>query len=83
MCIDAATDRELMEFGLKMSKGNCQRFDMKKAGAGWVIDAECAFGPVKNVTKTTISGDFQSTVRSAWKERWRAFPAQAAARSRR
>ena len=32
MCIDAATDRELMEFGLKMSKGNCQRFDMKKTG---------------------------------------------------
>jgi hypothetical protein len=62
MCIDAATDRELMEFGLKMSKGNCQRFDMKKTGAGWVIDAACAFGPVKNVTKTTITGDFQSTV---------------------
>ena len=28
MCIDAATDRELIEFGLKMSKGSCQRFDM-------------------------------------------------------
>lgn len=63
MCIDAATDREMMEFGLKMSKGSCQRFDMKKTGAGWVIDAECAFGPVKNVTKTTITGDFQSTVK--------------------
>lgn len=62
MCIDAATDREIMEFGLKMSKGNCQRFDMKKTGAGWVIDAACAFGPVKNVTKTTITGDFQSSV---------------------
>ena len=62
MCIDAATDREMMEFGLKMSKDNCARFDMKKAGGGWVIDAECSFGPVKNVTKTTISGDFQSSV---------------------
>lgn len=63
MCIDAATDRELMEFGLKMSKGACQRFDMKKTGAAWVIDAECAFGPVKSVTKTTISGDFQSSMK--------------------
>lgn len=62
MCIDAATDRELMEFGLKMSKGSCSRFDMKKAGAGWVIDAECTFGPVKNVTKTTITGDFQYAI---------------------
>jgi Protein of unknown function (DUF3617) len=62
MCIDAATDREMMEFGLKMSKGNCPKFNMKRAGANWVIDAECAFGPVKSVTKTTISGDFQSTM---------------------
>ena len=45
MCLDAVTDRELMEFGLKMSKGTCQRFDMKKAGAGWVINAECALRP--------------------------------------
>jgi Protein of unknown function (DUF3617) len=62
MCIDAATDREMMEFGLKMSRGNCKRFDMRRAGATWVIDAECAFGPLKSVTKTTISGDFQSAV---------------------
>ncbi|MBX9588199.1 MAG: hypothetical protein K2X43_02770 [Hyphomonadaceae bacterium] len=63
MCIDAATDREMMEFGLKMSKGSCPRFDMKRAGATtWVIDAECTFGPVKSVTKTTISGDFQKTL---------------------
>jgi hypothetical protein len=62
MCIDAATDREMMEFGLKMSRGSCKRFDTRRAGATWVIDAECAFGPVKSVTKTTISGDFQSAV---------------------
>jgi len=62
MCIDAATDRELMEFGLKMSKDSCKRYDMRKTGSGWVIDADCAFGPVKSVTKTTISGDFQSTM---------------------
>jgi hypothetical protein len=62
MCIDAATDRELMEFGLKMSKGSCKRFDTKRAGAAWIIDAECAFGPVTSVTKTTISGDFQSSI---------------------
>ena len=62
MCIDAATDRDLMDFGLKMSKDSCKRYDVKRAGAAWVIDAECTFGPVRSTTKTTISGDFQSTV---------------------
>jgi hypothetical protein len=61
-CIDAATDREMMEFGLKMSKDTCKRYDVKRAGGTWTIDAECAFGPVKNVSRTTISGDFQSTM---------------------
>src|SRR5262245_29134082 len=28
VCLDAATDRELMEFGLRMSKDACTRFDM-------------------------------------------------------
>lgn len=62
MCIDPATDREMMEFGLKMSKDACKRFDMKRAGGTWTIDAECAFGGMKTTTKTTISGDFQSSM---------------------
>ena len=62
MCVDANTDRDLMEFGLRMSKDSCTRYDIKRAGASFVIDAACTFGPVKSVTKTTISGDFQSTV---------------------
>jgi hypothetical protein len=62
MCIDAATDREMMEFGLKMSKDACKRFDTRKSGGTWVIDAECAFGTMKTATKTTISGDFQSSM---------------------
>ncbi len=62
MCIDAATDREMMDFGLRMSKDACKRYDMKREGKSWVIDAECAFGPIKSVTHTIISGDFQSLV---------------------
>jgi hypothetical protein len=62
MCVDAATDREMMDFALKISKGNCPRFDMKRAGASYVVDAECALGPIKSSTKTTITGDFQSSV---------------------
>ncbi len=62
MCIDAATDREMMEFGLKMSKDSCKKFDSRRAGMAWVIDAECSFGSMKSVTKTTITGDFQTTM---------------------
>jgi hypothetical protein len=61
VCLDAATDRELMEFGLRMSKDVCTRFDMKRAGGNLVIDSECSFGPVSSTTRTTMSGDFQST----------------------
>jgi Protein of unknown function (DUF3617) len=62
MCIDAATDKDLMNFGLKMSKDSCKRYDVKRTGGTWLIDADCTFGPVKSVTKTTISGDFQSSI---------------------
>ena len=61
VCIDASTDREIMEFGLRMSKKTCAKYVMKRESKGFVIDAECAFGPVKSVTRTTISGDFQSS----------------------
>ena len=62
MCIDAATDRDLMDFGLRMSKDTCKRYDVKRSGKTWTIDAECSFGPVKSVTRTRVSGDFQARV---------------------
>lgn len=62
MCIDAATDRELMDFGLKMSKDTCARYDVRGKGTKWSIDAECTFGPLKSATRTQISGDFQTRV---------------------
>jgi Protein of unknown function (DUF3617) len=62
MCIDAATDRELMDFGLKMSKDGCTRYDVRGKGSKWTIQAECALGPIKSLTHTSISGDFQSRV---------------------
>jgi hypothetical protein len=62
ICIDPATDRELLEFGLRMSKKTCSRYDMKRVGKTWVIDAQCSLGPVSSATHTTISGDFQSAM---------------------
>jgi hypothetical protein len=62
ICIDAATDRELLEFGLRMSRKTCSRYDMKRVGKAWVIDAQCTLGPIVSTTRTTISGDFQSAM---------------------
>jgi hypothetical protein len=62
MCIDAATDKEVMNFGLKLSRDNCKRYDIRRAGKAWVINADCNFGPVRSSTKTTVSGDFQSSI---------------------
>jgi hypothetical protein len=61
VCIDAATDRELMEFGLRFSKDACSRFDIKRAGQTTVIDSQCTFGPVSSKLRTVMSGDFQTT----------------------
>lgn len=61
VCIDASTDRQLMEFGLRVSKDLCKRYTMKRDGKALLIDAECRFGPMKSVTRTTMSGDFQSS----------------------
>jgi hypothetical protein len=62
MCFDPATERELMDYALKTSRENCSRHDMKRAGKTWVIDSECTFAKTKNVSRITVSGDFQSTV---------------------
>lgn len=62
MCIDAATDRELMEFGLRMSKDTCARYEVKGKGQRWTIDSECRLGSIKSISRTNISGDFQSRV---------------------
>ena len=54
ICIDPATDRELLEFGLRMSKKTCSRYDMKRVGKSWVIDAQCSLGPVSSATHTPM-----------------------------
>ena len=62
VCIDAATDREMMESGLSMSRDMCKRQTVTRQGQSWVVDAECAVGGKKSVSRTTISGDFNSNI---------------------
>lgn len=64
MCVDRATDAELMTYGLKMSKDTCQRYDVTRKGQTWTIESECKIGSVSSTGRTQISGDFQASVKT-------------------
>jgi hypothetical protein len=59
MCLDPATDRELMDYALKLS-GNCKSLAAKREGKGLVIDADCTIGGKATKSKVVLTGDFQS-----------------------
>jgi Protein of unknown function (DUF3617) len=58
MCLDAATDRELMDHGLKLAGGRCRNFTSRRQGRSYVIEADCKVGGAKSKTTTVITGDF-------------------------
>jgi hypothetical protein len=59
-CIDAATDRAAMTGGLA-SKA-CQQGPVVKTGAGYELEATCKMGAMTSKSKSTITGDFNSSV---------------------
>ena len=60
MCLDAATDRDLMNYGLKLTEGRCQKLTTKRDGKSYIIEADCTFGGKASKTRTVITGDLQS-----------------------
>jgi hypothetical protein len=60
MCLDPATDRELLNHGLKLTGSKCRSLTSKRQGQSYVIDADCSFGGAASKTKTVITGDFAS-----------------------
>jgi len=60
-CIDGNTDRQMMQAGLAMSRDMCQRYDMRREGADFVIEAACQMGPMRTTSRTIISGDFNAS----------------------
>jgi hypothetical protein len=59
-CTDEATDRDMMQAGLNMSRDMCQRFEMRREGAGFVMESVCQFGQMRSSSRAVFSGDFQS-----------------------
>jgi Protein of unknown function (DUF3617) len=60
MCLNAATDRELLDHGLKLTGGKCRSFTARRQGQSYVIDADCRLAGAASKTKTVITGDFSS-----------------------
>src|SRR5262245_28473595 len=59
-CTDATTEKLMNAFGVEASVGKCSKREIQKVGATIVINAECQVEPIKWVSQTVISGDFNS-----------------------
>jgi hypothetical protein len=61
VCLDADTDKALMQAGLAMTGNQCQVGPQTRDGGAISFDATCDFGVMKTTSHTVISGDFQSS----------------------
>ena len=59
-CTDAETDKLMNAFGGDLSNDMCTKQEVKKVGTTLVINATCQIGPVKSVSESVVSGDFNS-----------------------
>lgn len=60
LCLDAASDKALMQMGSAMAGASCQTNPPTESGGTYTFDATCEFGKLKTKSHTEISGDFQS-----------------------
>jgi hypothetical protein len=60
MCLDPATDRELMDYGLRLTGGKCNSITTRRKGKTIVIDADCTFSGKPTKSRTVLTGDLQS-----------------------
>jgi hypothetical protein len=60
ICLDEATDKQMMQAGMSISDGMCADVDVGQTGGAITIDATCTMGAVKTVSRTVMTGDFQT-----------------------
>jgi Protein of unknown function (DUF3617) len=60
MCLNSATDRDLLDYGLKLTAGKCRSLTAERQGQSYVIEADCTVAGAASKTKTVITGDFGS-----------------------
>lgn len=60
LCLDAATDKDMMQMGMGMAKSMCPGQSIGREGDKIVIQSTCEIAGMKVAGRTEISGDFQS-----------------------
>ena len=60
ICLDEATDKEMMQAGMSISDGMCSDVDVSQAGGTITINATCTMGAMKTTSHTVMTGDFQT-----------------------
>jgi hypothetical protein len=60
MCIDGTMNREMMAQTLKNVGQDC-KMDLKRQGSTYVMDTDCKVSGMTVKTKSTMTGDFQSS----------------------
>ncbi len=61
LCLDAETDKALMQAGAGMSAGQCTVSAPTQESGGIAFDGSCDMGGMKTKSHTVITGDFQSS----------------------
>ena len=59
ICLDASTQKAMIDMGMGMQKEMCTRMDMRRDGAKFITDAECKIGNsvIKSHGVMTMTGD--------------------------
>ena len=59
ICLDASTQKSMIDMGVGMQKEMCTRMDMRHEGARFITDAECKIGNsvIKSHGVMTMTGD--------------------------
>lgn len=61
LCIDPATDTDAMEIAFLLL-GTCPDAKIERLGSELIIDERCDYAKLKQTSRTTIFGDFQTTI---------------------
>ena len=70
VCIDAATDLELMRFGLGMTEQLCSKRDLSVSGSTATIDTVCKIGTSQQTSHSTIRYTGNSAYRTEIKAKY-------------
>ena len=59
-CTDAASERAMMAMGAGQMGQMCQRNEIRRDGQDYVMESDCQMGPMRVISNSRITGDFQS-----------------------